>query len=135
MGICEASGVQFEDSDEGIKNERAITVRIIERVVGKSTVATTPERPTTARVEQATGIENILQELSEAVKACVQAYMEENKRFWTYLQHFEAQKHQFAWYMKSKDANFLESLLQQFNFREAKEAAPVEESEDADAAE
>ena len=36
-GICEASGVQFEDSDEQIKNEGAITVRTIERIAEEST--------------------------------------------------------------------------------------------------
>lgn len=74
----------------------------------------------------------MLQELSEAVKACVQAQMEKNQRFWTYLRHLEVQKHQFAQYLKSKDAYFPESLLQQFNFKRAKEAALVEGSEDAE---
>lgn len=37
--------------------------------------------------------------------------------------------------MKSKDADFPESLLQQFNFREAEEAATVEESENVEATE
>ena len=73
MGIYEASRVQFEDSDERIKNERAITMRTIERIAGESTAAATLEHPNTSRVEQATGIENILYELSEAVKTCVQA--------------------------------------------------------------
>lgn len=37
------------------------------------------------------------------MQACVQAHMEENKKFWTYFQHLEAQKHQFTLYMKRKD--------------------------------
>ena len=77
----------------------------------------------------------MLQELSEAVKAYVQAQMEENKRFWTYLQHLEAQKHQFVLFIKSKDANFPELLLQQYNFRDIEEAAPTNRSEDAKAVE
>ena len=32
-------------------------------------------------------------------------------------------------YMKSKDAEFLDSLLQQFKFEEAKEVAPVDKGE------
>ena len=65
------------------------------------------------------------------MKARVQAQIEENKRFWTYLRHLEAQKHGFSLYMKSKDADFPESLLQQSNFGRAEEVAPVEVSEDA----
>lgn len=37
--------------------------------------------------------------------------------------------------MKSKDANFPESLLQQFNFGDTEEAAPTDGNEDAKAAE
>lgn len=37
------------------------------------------------------------------MKACVQAQMEENQRFWTYLQYLEAQKHQFSLYTKNED--------------------------------
>lgn len=59
--------------------------------------------------------------------------MEENQKFWTYLQHLKAQKHQFVIYMKSKDANFPYSLLQQFNFgetEEAEEEAPPNKGKD-----
>lgn len=77
----------------------------------------------------------MLQALSEVVQACIQAQMEENNSFWTYLQHLEAQKHQFAMYMKSKDADFSDSLLEQFNFAEAEEAAPAKVSEDTGAGE
>ena len=59
--------------------------------------------------------------------------MEENKRFWTYLQLLEAQTHQFILYMKSEDADFPDSLLQQFNFEESEEAAAAEESDDGEA--
>jgi len=63
----------------------------------------------------------------------VQAQMEENMRFWTYLQHLEAQKYQCALYIKHKDVEFLDLLLQQLNFGEADEAAAIKESEDATA--
>lgn len=43
--------------------------------------------------------------------------------------HLNAQKHQLARFMKSKYANFLELLLQQFNFQRAKETAPAVDSE------
>lgn len=79
--ISEALGVQFEGNDERIKNEGAITVRAVERIAGESTIAATPERPAITRIEQTIEIENMLQELSKAVKVYVQAQMEENKRF------------------------------------------------------
>lgn len=52
--------------------------------------------------------------------------MDENKRLWTYLQYLEALKHQFALYMKSKNEDFPNSLLQQFKFKEAEEEAPAD---------
>ena len=63
------------------------------------------------------------------MQACAQAKMEKNKRFWNHLQHLEDQKHQFALYIKSRDAYFLDSLLQQFNFGEAKEVVASEGTE------
>ncbi len=104
--------MKFKASDERVKNERVITTRIIERIVVETTIAATPEHPATAKVEQATEIKTMLQELRESINAYVQAQKEENQRFWTYLVHFEAHKHQFARYMKSKHAYFLELLLQ-----------------------
>ena len=74
----------------------------------------------------------MLHEFSESLNACVQAQKQENQRFWTYLLHLEALKHQFAMYMKSKHADFPKSLLQQFNFQRAEETAPVEESEEVE---
>lgn len=72
----------------------------------------------------------MLQALSEAVHACVQAQMEENMRFWTYLQHLEAWKYQCALYMKSKYAEFPDLLLQQFNFGKADKTAAIKGSKD-----
>lgn len=51
----------------------------IERITRESTATATPERPVTARTGQAIGTKNMLQELSEAMKACVQVQMEKNK--------------------------------------------------------
>lgn len=61
--------------------------------------------------------------------------MEENKRFWTYLQHLEAQKHRFPMYMKNKDVDFPDLLLQQFKLAKVEEAASTEESKNAEAGE
>lgn len=114
MGICEVSGVQFKDSDERIKNEGAIIVRTIERIAGASAAAATPKHPATSRTEYTIRIENMFQALSKAASACAQAQVEENKRFLTYLQHLEAQKHQFTFSIESKNADFPDSLWQQF---------------------
>ena len=120
-------------NDEWVKNEGAITARKVERIAGESIATETLECPAITRPEQATKVENMPQALSEAVHTCVQAQMEENMRFWTYLQHLEAQKYQYTLYIKSKDAEFLDLLLQQFNFREADEATVIKESKDATA--
>lgn len=84
-----------------------------------SAAAATLEHSAATKVKQATRIEKMLQELSDSINAYVQAQKEENQRFWTYLIHLEAKKHQFARYMKSKHANFPKSQLQQFNFSES----------------
>ena len=42
-GICEVSGVQFEESDGRIKNEGVITVRTVERIAGESAAITSVE--------------------------------------------------------------------------------------------
>lgn len=60
MGICEAFGVKFEESDEKVKNEGAIIVRTVERIAGESTTVVTSECLVTAKPEQTTWIENIL---------------------------------------------------------------------------
>lgn len=83
----------------------------------ESTAAAILEHPTATKVEQASGIEQMLQELSDSINAYVQAQKEENQRFWTYLMHLKAQKHQFSRYMQNKYEDFLESLPQQFNFQ------------------
>lgn len=57
--------------------------------------------------------------------------MSKPRQIWTYLQHLKAQKHQFALYMKSKNAEFLDSLLQQLKFEEVEKDAPTEEGADA----
>ena len=50
-GICEASELQFEDSNQRIKNKRAITVRIFEMITGESTAVVTLELPATAKAK------------------------------------------------------------------------------------
>ena len=52
MGICEVSGVQFDDSDERINNKNATTMRKVERIVGEPTTATTPKHHIVARAEK-----------------------------------------------------------------------------------
>lgn len=76
--IYEASKMKFKGSDERVKNEGVIIARIIERIAVESTIAATLEHPATAKVEQATEIETMLQELSESINAYVQAQKEEN---------------------------------------------------------
>lgn len=56
-------------------------MRTIERITRESTAVATPERPATASTGQAIGIKNMLQELSEAMKACVQVQMEKKSDF------------------------------------------------------
>lgn len=79
----------------------------------KSIAAVTPKHHVAAKIEQAIGIEKILQELSESINACVQVQKEKNRRFWTYLVHLKAQKHQFARYCSSLIFRELGRLLQQ----------------------
>lgn len=96
------------------------------------TAAATPEHLTATKAGQAARIEKMLQELKESLNACFQAQKKEIQRFWTYLWHLEAQKHQFEIYMKSKHANFPESMLQQFNFQRDEETTLAEESEEVE---
>lgn len=70
--------MKFEASDEKVKNEGAITARIVERIAVKSIAAATSEHPAAAKAEQATGFETMLQELNESINACVQAHKKEN---------------------------------------------------------
>ena len=107
--------MKFKAGDERVKNEGAIIARTVEKIAGETTAAATPERPTPVKAEQAPGLEE----------------MEENQRFQTYLQHLEAQRHQFTMYRTSKDVDFPDSLLQQFKFEEAKEEAPVDKGKNA----
>ena len=90
-----------------------------------STAAATLEHSAATKVDQATRIEQMLQELSDSINAYVQAQKEENQRFWTYLIHLEAKKHQFARYMKSKHANFPKSSCNNLIFQRAEKVIPV----------
>lgn len=72
-GIYKASGVQFEASDERVKNKGAITARTVERIVVEYTVAATLKHHVAVKAEQATRIETMLHELSKSINACVQA--------------------------------------------------------------
>lgn len=104
--------MRFKAKDERVKNDRAMITRVVERIVVESSTAATLERPDLARAEHTTRIKNMVQVFSKAVNACVLAQIKENKRFWTYLQHLEAQKHRFPMYMKNKDVDFPDLLLQ-----------------------
>lgn len=53
-----------------------------------------------------------------------------NKSLWAYLLHIEAQKHKLAVYMQTKNADFPESLLQQYNFQKVAETIPTDEATD-----
>ena len=79
----------------------------------KSIAAATPKHHVAAKIEQATGIEKILQELNESINACVQVQKEKNQRFWSYIVHLEAQKYQFARYCSSLIFRELGRLLEQ----------------------
>lgn len=67
-GICEASWVKFEAGDERVKNVGAITTQTMERIVGETTAAATPQHPTAAtlqrlapvKIEQAPGLEDMV---------------------------------------------------------------------------
>lgn len=72
-GIYEAFRVKFEAKDERVKNDGAIIARTVERLVVETTAATTWNHPAAGPAEQATGIEHILEELSDSTNACVQA--------------------------------------------------------------
>ena len=59
--------------------------RPLKKIAVEFTTTTTLEHHIAAKAEQATWIEDMLQELSDNKNACVQAQKEENRRFWTYL--------------------------------------------------
>lgn len=75
-GIFMGFKVKFEASDERIKNEGAITFKTFERTTVESTVAATPNHPIVTKAEQASGIEQMLQELRDNKNACIQAQRE-----------------------------------------------------------
>ena len=64
-GICEAFKVKFEASNERVKNKKFIIAKTVEMIDVESITAVT--------LEQATRIEQIMQELSDSINACVQA--------------------------------------------------------------
>ena len=71
-GVCEALRVKFITNDERIKNERALTARTIEKIVGESTATATLVHPTATKLGQATWIGKMLQELNKSLNVCVQ---------------------------------------------------------------
>lgn len=81
--------MRVEAKDERVKNEGAITARTVERIAVESAAAATskhltpaiPERPTPTRAEQDLGLEEMIQAISEAAQACVEAQIEENQNF------------------------------------------------------
>lgn len=75
-----------------------------------------------------TGIEMKLQELSDTINECVHAQKEQNQRFRNYLMHLENHRHQFAVYMKKKNKDFLDSLMQSFNFHASARDGPAAEA-------
>ena len=74
------------------------------------------------------GIERRLQELSDTINECVDAQKEENQRFWNYLMHLKNHMHQFVVYMKKKNKDFPDSLLQSFNYQASTEDALAAEA-------
>lgn len=130
--ICVVFGVRVTTHDERIKNESVITTRIIERIFGESAVA--PLEPAVVVwARRVFEVERRIQELSDNITQCAEAQWRENNRFWTYLQHLEDHLHQFAIYIKNTNNNFLDVLLQQFNFGTLTTDAPAKESEDTQA--
>lgn len=58
--ICEVSGVKVITSNEIVKNERALTTRTVERVVGESVTVATPEHYAATKSRKAIWIEKML---------------------------------------------------------------------------
>lgn len=77
--ICEAFGERIEEKFKRVKNEGAIIARIVERISVESVAAATPEhptieileRPSPVKTEQAPGLKEMIQALSEVVQACI----------------------------------------------------------------
>ena len=78
IGNCEASRLKFKASDKRIKNEGVVTAKIVKKIIVESTAAATLGHPTVTKVEQASRIKQMLQELNDSINACVQAQEEEN---------------------------------------------------------
>lgn len=87
--ICLVFRVKISAKDESIKNEWALTDRIIERIATETTTTATPEYVVVTRAMNVTGIEMKLQELSDTINECVHAWKEQNQRFRNYLMHLE----------------------------------------------
>lgn len=132
INICVVFGVRITVLDERIKNDGALTTCTIKRIAGKSAAAPT-EPVVVAGARRVIGVERRIQELSDNITQCAEAQWRENNRLWTYLQHLEDHLRQFAIYIKSTNNNFLDVLLQQFNFGALTTDAPAEESEDTQA--
>lgn len=58
--ICKASSVKFIESDKRVKNEEALVVRTMERIIVELIFAATPEHLTTTKSLKATKFEKIL---------------------------------------------------------------------------
>ncbi|KAH9671337.1 hypothetical protein KPL70_017334 [Citrus sinensis] len=132
--ICVVLGVRLDARDEHVKNDGAFTARTIERVAGES-AGTITEPTVVTGARRVIGLEQTIQALSHSITQCVAAQQRENGRFWSYLQHLDNQLHQFALYMKRTHRNFLDALLQQFNFDTHTTDAPAEASAEATATE
>lgn len=117
--IYVVSEVTISAKEEKIKNKGALIARTVERIAGEIVAAVPLEPVVVARAKKVTGIERRLQELSDSINECVEAQKQENQRFWNYFIHLVNHMHQFAVYMKKKNNDFPDTLLQQFNFQTA----------------
>lgn len=122
--ICIVYGVRVTGKDELIRNTRVLNARAIERIAGE-TVAASTELVAVTSTRKAVWMDRKLQELSASINQCAVAQHRENNKFWAYLMHLDNHLHQLAVYMKDHHRDFLESLLQQFNF-----GTPAAESEE-----
>ena len=120
--------MKISTKDESIKNKGALTTLTVERITREIAVAAKPGHVAVTTTKNVTGIERRLQELSDTINECVHAQKEENQRFWNYLMHLENHMHQFAVYIKKKNKDFPDSLLQPFNFQASVGDAPAAEA-------
>lgn len=71
--ICLVFQVKISAKDESIKNEWALTARIVKRIARETTAAATLDYVVVTRAMNITGIEMKLQELSDTINECVHA--------------------------------------------------------------